>query len=260
MTDLPTAQLDKTLVTRLKKALTVTNGELTEVLNDPATEVLHAVLKNLFLTQEHLLQLLQRQDIPSTLLKAISTHKLSQNQRIIAALVRHPAASPNLVKQLLHQLHLFELFNLCHLPGQCADIKMAAERCLVQRLPQEPLGNKITLARRAPSTILQALFKESHLQIIEICLDNPRLKEATLFQFLSSGNCSAASISAIARHQRWGARKNLQVAILKNPNTQQQWYQQLLPKITVVEARNLLHSVHLHPQQKKWIQDFLAQR
>ncbi|MDY0191187.1 MAG: hypothetical protein RBR22_10675 [Desulfuromonas sp.] len=252
--------IDSNLVTRLKQALTSEGELLAALMHDQNTEVLHAALRNIALTPEHLLQLLKREDINPDLLRAISQHKLSQKHNITIALVRHPAISPTIVKQLLQRLHLFELLNLCTLPGQTTDIKMAAEQGIIQRLPQEPLGNKITLARRASSSLLFPLIKEGQQQVIEASLENPRLKEAALFQFISSGNSSPQTISMIARHPRWSKRKNLQRAILKNRHTPQIWYTQFLPQISIQEIRNLLFSSSLSTNQKGWIQEHLDKR
>lgn len=249
-----------TLVSRLKLAITADGDELKSVLADPAAEVLHAALKNMALSEEHLLILLRRHDISSDLLRAITRHKLCHSHRVIMATIRHPALSPPLAKQLLQQLHLFELLNLCTLPGQSADVKIAAEHSIIQRLPAEPLGNKITMARRAHATLLLPLINEGQLAIVEAILDNPHLKEATLFQFLTSGNSSAHSISAIARHPRWQKRKNLQMAILKNNRTPQVWFIHFLPRISPMEARNLLHATSLRQQQKEWIREHLNNR
>lgn len=254
------ASLDTDLVKRLKRALTAQSDDLEEILNDPSAEVLHAVLKNVFLNEDNLIQLLQRGDITSSLLKSIAKHKLSHSHRVTVAIIRNPVISPSLVKQLMGKLRLFELLNLCTLPGQSTDIRIAAEHTITQRIQQEPLGNKISLARRATKTLLLPLLKEGHPQIVEAILENPRLQESAIFQFLSSASTSAQTISIIASHPRWSTRKNLQRAILKNRHTQQVWYINFLPKLPVVEARNLLYSSSLHPRQKVWIQDFLNQR
>ncbi|MEA3464989.1 MAG: hypothetical protein U9R29_03090 [Thermodesulfobacteriota bacterium] len=254
------SSLDTDLIKRLKQALTAPGDNLREVLHDSSAEVLHALLKNVSLNEDHLIQLLQRRDLTSSLLKSITKHKLSQNLRITVAIIRNPAISPALVKQLMGKVPLFELLNLCTLPGQSADIRIAAEHTISQRLPQEPLGNKISLARRATATLLLPLLKEGHPQIVEASLDNPRLQESSIFQFLSSSGASAQTISAVARHPRWCSRKNLQRAILKNRHTPQVWYIHFLPKLPMKEAQNLLYSSRLHSKQKVWIKEFLDQR
>lgn len=249
--------LDTDLVQRLKKALTTDVNGLKNVLNDPSAEVLHAALKNISLTEEHLLLLLKRQDLSSDILKTISKHKSGQSHQVTVSIICNAALPPALAKQLMSKLRLFELFNLCILPGQSSDIRIAAERSICQRLPTEPLGNKISLSKRARSNLLLPLLKEGHPHIIEACLENSRLQESAVFQFLTSGATSPETISMVARHQRWSRRKNLQRAILKCHHTPQVWFIHFLPHLPTMEVRNLLHSNHLKTNQKQWIQDFL---
>ncbi|MCD6526601.1 MAG: hypothetical protein J7K75_06400 [Desulfuromonas sp.] len=256
----PSQTFDPELVARLKKALTAEANELESILQDPSPEVLHALLKNVFLTEEHILKLLKRRDMPALLLKSLARHKLCEHHRIAIALVCHPSLPPALSKQILARLHLFELLNLCYLPGQSTDIRMAAEHAIIQRLPMVALGNRVTLARRATATILSALLKEGHTRVIEASLSNPRLQEVALFQFLNGSTASAETISQIARHPRWSQRCNLRRAILKNCHTPRVWFIHFLPKLSVTEARNLLHAQQLSPRQKSWIREYLEQR
>ena len=248
------------LIQRLKLAITADAEELKNILGDPAAEVLHAALKNISINEEHLLKLLQRQDLTSSIIKAVGQHQKSKNHRIMVAIINNPAVSPALAMQLLGNLHLFELLNLCTLPGQSSDIRIAAEHGIAQRLPVEPLGNKIALARRANSGLMLPLLNEGHTQIVAACLDNPRLQEAAVFRFLTGGFCSAHTISQIARHPRWNKRKNLQLAILKNHKTPRVWFIHFLPKLAKMEVRNLLHAKSLRLQQKRWIEDYLGNR
>lgn len=252
--------LDTGLVQRLKKALTTEGDGLKIVLNDPSAEVLHAALKNISLKEEHLLLLLKRQDLSSNILKAISKHKLGQSHQVTVSIICNTALPPALAKQLMGRLRLFELLNLCILPGQSSDIRAAAEHSICQRLTNEPLGNKISLVKRASINLLLPLLKEGHPQIIEAGLENPKLQESVIFQFLTSGCTSPETISIIAHHPRWSKRKNLQRAILKCHHTPQVWFIHFLPRLPTTEVRNLLHSNRLKTNQKVWIQDFLDRR
>ena len=69
------------------------------------------------------------------------------------AMVRHPNTSGPLLAAILPHLYLFELLNVCYLPGVTPDQKLAAERAIIQRIPVTPLGNKLTLARRATTAV-----------------------------------------------------------------------------------------------------------
>jgi hypothetical protein len=256
-----TEGLNPELVRRLQQALTATAQELFQVMQDSAPEVLRAALKNRQLAEEHLLTLLKRRDLPEDLLKAIYQRSSgSASHRLQLALARHPVTPGPLVLSLLPHLYLFELLDLCLLPGTTPDQKLAAEQQIIKRLPTVPLGNKMSLARRGTPSLLGDLLRSAEPQVFTICLDSPRLKEGAVLQFLHSPRANAESISAIARHPRWKTRPNLRLAILRHPQTPGIWFTLFLPQINRSELQNLATSNRPTPQQKKLLQEELRKR
>jgi hypothetical protein len=161
---------------------------------------------------------------------------------------------------LLPHLHLFELVNICYLPGVTPDQKFAAERAIGQRLPTTPLGSKMTLARRGTSAVVEALVKEGDPRLIEACLDNPRLKEAAIFQYLNGSHATPDGISAVARHPRWKNRTNLQQAILKNPKSPAIWFTLFLPHLCPNDLRGVIASQRITHAQKKLVREEMQRR
>jgi len=246
---------------RLLLALKGRSEDLFQLVLDPAMEVLRNLLKNPQLTEEHLLILLKRRDLNDGLLKGIAEWRRGKlSHRLQLALVRNPATPTATFLNLLPQLFLFELLELCSLPGTTPEQRLAAERQVILRLPGEELGNKLSLARRSPYPILQALVREGEPRVIQVCLDNPHLKEAALLQFLRSGKADAESISQIARHPRWQQRQQLRQTILKNPRTPAVWYTLWLPRTRSGELRNLAAQRTLLPGQHKLVTEELKKR
>lgn len=253
--------LDPELARRLHRALTAESEELYQVVLDPAPEVLRSALKNRNLNEDHLLALLKRRDLGEDLLKAIYQHEQKNPSRQLKmALVHNPATPGPIVLSLLPHLYLFELVDVCFLPGVTPDQKIAAERTIIQRLPQIELGNKMTLARRATADVVGAILREGDSRLVSACLDNPRLKEVAILQFLNSAAARADTISAVARHQKWQNRPNLRQTILRNRKTPLVWFTLFLPKMRTPELKNLLASRRLNPQQKKLLQEELQRR
>ncbi|MBW6511513.1 MAG: hypothetical protein K0A93_05240 [Desulfuromonadaceae bacterium] len=249
------------LVRRLQSALSADHEHLFQIILDPAPEVLRALLKNRNLAVDHLLALLKRRDLPEDLLKAIYRLELTgKNRELKLALVKNPATPGQIVLSLIPHLYLFELLNLCYLPGVTPDQKYAAERAIIKRLPEIPLGNKLTLARRGTTALLDALLKEGDPQLLDPCLSNPRLKEVSIVQFINGPQASAAAISAIARHPKWKSRPNLRTAILKNRRTPAIWFTLFLPQLRTPEINTLLISRQLSPAQKKLVATELKRR
>ncbi|WP_298266405.1 hypothetical protein [Geobacter sp.] len=255
------APLDRELSLRLHHALTCGKEELFQVMLDPAMEVLGAALRNPALDENHLLALLGRLDLTEEFLKAVARHgAVAESHQLKVALVRNPATPAAVSLPLLPHLYLFELATLAELPGTTPDQRLAAERAIIQRLPTTPLGNRITLARRATATVLDALMKEGDVRVVEPCLANPRLKEASVFQLAASPRASGEAIAAVARSPRWASRPNLKGAILKNPNTPLPLFGALLAAAPVHELRNLAESGRLTGERKRLAEEELRRR
>jgi hypothetical protein len=253
--------LDPSLSRRLYQALTAGKEELFQVIEDPSMEVLQSALKNPVFNENHLLVMLKRRDLSEDLLKAVyRVQMVAENHELKVALVHNPHTPAHVTMALLPHLHLFELVNICYLPGVAQDQKIAAERAIIQRLPTTPLGNKITLARRSTSAVAEALVREGDPRFMDACLDNPHLKESAIYQFLNSPNSTAEGISIVARHPRWKGRINLQLAILKNPKTPSVWFTLFLPHLRVSDINGILASRRINHSQKMLLQEELRRR
>lgn len=253
--------LDTATAKLLYKVLTESGEELLHLLRQAPPEVLQAAIRNPALSENHLSALLKRKDLGEDLIKSICKLTLTEtNHNLKLAIARHPNTPASQLLAILPQLHLFELLNLCLLPEITPDQKVAAERAIIQRLPLTPLGNRLTLARRATSALLEALIKEGDPRIVEICLVNPRLKEGTLFQFVRSGAATAETISMVARSPRWQSRPTLREAILSNPKTPLIWFTLWLPGMKRPEIKRLFTSNRLTAAQKKAVEERLQGR
>ncbi len=249
-------KLDSEMLRRLHAALTAESDELFQIVLSTDQEVLQTTLKNKNLHEDHLFALLKRRDLSEALLKSIYQYEQKQpSHKLKIALVKNPNTPGPVVLSLLPHLYLFELIDVCFLPGVTPDQKIAAERTIIQRLPQIELGNKITLARRATADVVAAILKQGETQVIGACLTNPRLREVAILQFLNSSAPGAETISTIARHSKWQGRPNIRMAMLKNRNTPAVWFTLYLPKLRSEELRRLLAGRRLNPNQKKMVQE-----
>jgi hypothetical protein len=256
-----TSNLDENLIGRLRQARSANSEELFQLILDPHPDVLQTALKNRRLNEEHLLALLKRRDLPEELLKKVyQRHTESASHKLLLALVKNPNTPGGLVRNLLPRLHLFELLNLCILPGATPDQRLAAEQAIMRRLPMTPLGTKITLARRATAAVVAELLKEGDPQLLSTCLSSPRLQEAAIYQFLHGPKATAETISLIARHSRWQQRPNLRLAILKNRHTPNVWFTLWLPNLRSPLLKQLLAGQRLNPAQKALVQAELKKR
>ena len=235
------------------EALTADKDRLFSVMQDHREEVLLAALRNPSLDHQHLLTLLKRRELGPVITALFAGKRHIEAYAVKYALVAHPDTPPHIAQTLLPLLYIFDLLKLCRIPGVSADIHLAAERKIAQQIPTQPLGNKLTLARRGTSAILDALLREGVPAVLEACLDNAHLKEGSLHQFLTSSHATAESVSMVARNSRWKSRPNIRLAILRNPRTPLIWFTILLPELPDATLRDLLASPRLTIAQKELV-------
>ena len=255
------ARIDQILSPRQQQALTASADELFALLQGAPAEVQLAALRNPHFGEHHLLALLKPRGISQEVFAALYANKpLLEGSRARFALVVHPETPAHIVSVILPQLNVFELLKVCLVPGATADQRVAAERAVIQRIPTQPLGNKITLARRGTAAIVEALLREGVPQVVAASLDNPHLKEGAVHQFLNAAACSAETISMVARSGRWKGRPNIRLAILKNPRTPAVWFTLFLPGLPPATVRELLSTPRLTSAQKTLVRQALGGR
>lgn len=224
---------------------------LSAIIRTGGEEDLLGALRDPDIDHNHILTLLKRTGLGTVITAIYARKHLIEAHPVKLALAVHRDTPVHIAQALLPLLYIFDLLKLCLMPGISADIRLAAERKIVQQIPTQPLGNKLTLARRGTAAILEALLREGLPSVLEPCLDNPHLKEGSLHQFLASAQSTAEAVSMVARSHRWKNRPNIRLAILKNPRTPLIWFTLFLPGLPAATLRDLLASPRLTFAQKE---------
>ena len=223
-----------------ERARTASGAELAALLHHHSGDVLLALLDNPALDETQLCLLLDRKDLPAAVLEEVGRRKpLLKNYRVKRALAFHPR-SPRLVTlRFLRDLYLMDLVQLTFLPGISTELKRNAEDQVIARLPQLPLGQKITLARRGPARAAGALLAEGHAQILSVVLDNANLTEAQILKVLSREKLPEGIIKAISLHRKWSCAYNVRLALVRHPSSPLGTVLAYLPELTESDLREL---------------------
>jgi predicted regulator of amino acid metabolism with ACT domain len=223
-----------------ERALTATGDELAALLHHHATDVLLALLDNPAIDEPHVCVLLDRKDIPKEVLEEVASRKpLLKSYRVKRALVFHPRTPRLIGVRLVRELYLMDLVQLALLPAAVPELKINAEEQLIARLPQLPLGQKVTLARRGPARAAGVLLAEGHPQVLEPVLDNPHLTEAQVLKVLSREKLPQQAVQAISHHRKWSLVYNIRLALIRHPASTLSTVLAFLPELTVSDLREL---------------------
>jgi hypothetical protein len=214
--------------------------ELQSLIFHPAPAVLLALLENPALDESRLALLLSRKDLPSEILEEIGRRKqFLKSYALKKSVLLHPRTPRLIGLRLLKELYLMDLVQFTLSPAVSAELKRYAEEQIVARLPQMPLGQKITLARRGPSRVAGALVADGHPQVMPIALENPYLTEAQVLKALAREKVPVAVVQALASHRKWSQSYNVRLAIVRNSSTPISIVLGFLPLMTVNDLRVL---------------------
>jgi hypothetical protein len=244
-----------------ERALIATGDELAVLLHHPSADVLLALLDNPALEETQICLLLERKFLPGEILEEVARRKpLLKSYRVKRSLAFHPRTPRLISLRLLRDLYLMDLVQAAILPGVSAELKRNAEDQLLARLPQLPLGQKITLARRGPARVAGALLAEGHAQVVPIVLDNPYMTEAQILRALARERLPISVIPAIVHHHKWSITYNIRLALVRNPMSPLATILSYLPELTVSDLRELASPGIVPENLRKYLQAEVQRR
>jgi hypothetical protein len=224
----------------VERARVATGDELVGLIYHANPAVLLALLENPALDDTTLGLLLARKDLPAEVLEEIGSRKpLLKSYAVKRALLFHPRSPRLICLRLLSDLYLMDLVQFGLSPAVSPELKRHAEEKILARLPQLPLGQKITLARRGPARVAGALLADGHPQVLPVALDNPYLTEAQVLKALAREKVPLSVVQALAAHRKWSHTYNVRLAIVRNPSSPLATVLAFLPELTVNDLREL---------------------
>lgn len=105
--------------------------------------------------------------------------------------------------------------------------------------PKEPVGHRISLARRALAGVLERLLFDPDARVVRTLLGNSRLTETDVLKLAASRRASPAALAAVAQDDRWIARYPVKVALATNPAVPTRVVLRLLPCLMRQDLRDV---------------------
>lgn len=246
---------------RIQHARSTSGDELTALLHESDEPTLLAILENTNLQEQHIATLLERLDLPVSVLSALAGEgKWMSSEGVRLRLARHPRTPKRFALAAVRQLFLFDLVRLSLLPSAPADIRRVAEQVIIARVPHIPAGEKLTLARRGPARVAGAVLAEGHPQAIKLALANPFLTESQVLKVLATASAPERVVHAIAEHPKWSCRYNVRAALIRNSRAPVPAVLAFVPDLTLRDLRDISAMEGLVPAVRKHIEQELARR
>ncbi len=243
------------------EARAVASERIQSFVHDGNEETLLALLENPAIEEKHLVMILQRLDVPASVPAAIAAKpKWVASEAVRFHLATNPKTARRTALTLVRQLYLFDMVRLSLMPSTPAEIKRLAEEAIIARVPQIPVGEKLTLARRGPSRVAGAILAEGHVQAVKLALANAFLSESQILKVIANAATPPRVIAAIEQHPKWSIQYNVRVALLRNPHTSPPAVLAFLPNITLRDLTDVAGLENLPAHLKRYIQKELAKR
>jgi hypothetical protein len=123
------------------------------------------------------------------------------------------------------------LYEAAHAAGNLEVMRLLFSRPAAKVIESEPpapvlkfdrevtLGERRSLARSLDRNVLDRLLADADLGVLRNLLANPRLIEADVLRIASRRPTTAAALTLLFRHPKWGRRRAVQKALAFNPYT-----------------------------------------
>src|SRR6266852_9157695 len=127
---------------------------------------------------------------------------LMKSRKVKLAVVEHPRTPRHVSIPMLRHLFSFDLMQVALTPAVPADIKMAAEESLLNRLERLPQGERLSLANRASGRVAAELLLDPEPRVIDAALENSRLTESAIIKALMR-DAPTALVAAVCQDSKW---------------------------------------------------------
>lgn len=245
----------------IARARAAPREEVKSLVSEATGDLLLALLDNPNLEEPEVVLLLERLDLPVTVLSAVAGAKRwTSSEAVRLRLAKHPRTPKRVALAALRQLYLFNLVRLSLLPSVAADIRRAAEEVILTRVPHLPVGEKLALARRGPAHVAGAILAEGHHRAIQLALGNRFLTESQVLKVLAKTGVPERVVEAVAEHPKWSCQSNVRAALARNPHTPVASVRAFLPHLTLRELEDIAGLEGLAAHLRKELREELERR
>jgi hypothetical protein len=225
---------------RTELAATAIAEEIAQYVQDPSPKVIRALLGNRQLTEEDILIVANRKNIPADILEIIARDKRwSESYPVRLALARNPKSPLSVSLPIARFLRLFDLEEITRSHFIPLVFRHKVEAIIIERVPTMPLGNRKTLAKKAAGNVLLKLLQDRDAEVVQLCLNNPNLVEGHLFKIINREDTSVETIMMIAGHPNWSTRSLVRFSLVRSTHTPLSLSVPFLQSMKLMDLREL---------------------
>jgi len=227
---------------------------LERLIHSHVEDELCAAAENPHLNEDLAKAFLARRDLPPRALQQLAKNSaILKSRPVLVALVGHPKTPRFVSLPMARSLYTFELMSVALQPAVPADVKIAIEQLIVDRLEKLSLGERITLAKRGSARVAERLLVDPDQRVVDLALNNPYLTEAAIIRTLMRDPINPHFVERVARHSKWSLRTDVRCALLRNPSTPMAAALQFAQTLPADIARDALYNSNLPHSVKTYL-------
>jgi hypothetical protein len=212
-------------------------------------------------TEGDVLRILRQSEIDSEALdRLLKDRSIRRYHAVRLAIARHPRTPRREALSLVSTLFWRDLAQLSADTRAHPEVRRAADRDLLRRLPELALAERVDLARTVGRGTLIVLRLDRDPRVLAAVLENRFTTEPDVIVAALSRDATPAALESVASHPRWGVRTGVRSALLRNPAIPRSLALSLLSRATLEDLKGLRDSPGVSPLLKACAERVLAQR
>ncbi|MGE5172699.1 MAG: hypothetical protein ACM3MD_02610 [Betaproteobacteria bacterium] len=225
---------------KLEQAAAANGEQILALLHDPSPQVIRMLLGNRNLSEDDVLVIAARKNLPPDVLNMIAKDKRwAESYPVRLALAKNPKTPISVSLSIVRYLRLLDIAEISRSHLLPLAFRHKVEIIIVERIPTMPLGLKKSLAKMAGGNVLLKLLQDPDHEVIALCLNNPRLVESHLYKIISRKETISETIRIIAAHPNWSSRSLIRLALVRNDHTPLMHSGRFLQAMKLMELREL---------------------
>ncbi len=240
----------------IRKVQAASAGEkdISGFLHDPSPRVIRALLENRNLSEEDVLIIAKRNNLSSDIPEKIFKDKRwAKSYPVRLALARNPRSPLSVSLAIARYLRIFDLEEITRSHFIPLVFRHKVEMMINEQVPTMPLGNKITLARKAAGGVLLKLLLDADAEVVKLCLNNPHITEGHLFKVINRKGTRAETIVMISEHPNWSSRPLIRFSLTRNAHTPLARAARFIAEMKIMDLREL----HADPSTPVTVKPFV---
>ena len=192
-------------------------------------------------TEADLLRKLRRGDLAAAELDSVlQDRSIRRLHAVRLALARHPRTPRRDALSLVSTLFWRDLAALSADSRVHPEVRRAADRDLLRRLPELAAAERVDLARVVGRGTLTVLRLDPDPRVLAAVLENRFTTEPDVVQAALRRQAGATILGLIANHPRWGLRAGVRSALIRNRSLPDTLALTLLSRASVADLEGLM--------------------